>query len=1630
MKKKKIFKTLSPVLFGSTVAFLAASCSTNDNTNTQKQYTMSEEQKQSYQAAQQFFDSKKENYFSALEKNVLNSYKTQELQASFNNDLFSFVDTYEKILKTDIAKPYSGVEVSSSELKDDLINKNLKKFDDLVRGETFSVDAFNSSLVQEIKETEKTIENRNKLVENKNRELDNFIDSLSKLELKNPNILVVANNDVINLWKANAIFSVVEADKSLSELVNLVDLYEPKQNEEISKVVSKVKVFLANYTTEKNVSSLKQKIDQLIQEFNSVIKAQDLVSDYLKNKISAFKEQIQADKELTEEQIQSILAETENVSSELQLQNLQSKVENIKSGFENLKKELVAEIENTAIISKFKDRLVFKTMSFDDLTKFNEFKQTFSDLKNTLNSLIEADKELEQKREAKELKAAAEYDLYKKRIGFKPIYKNFELTELDLTNFDFTKGKIQEFKQKLQEVSDLNSQSSSDQKTVVDLFKEETQGLWNVDFSQNALAYDIDKFSYSASFNFKNAKVIFDVHDTAIVDFEIIDLQLDKENWNKLNITTKATLKNNPEVFYIINSSKIFTKDVSEYTKNLNFNNLDQIFDVDYKTLAEYKEEEFNALSYKEKLKFFKARNKAVNNFFKFKLEDDFEIRTNRVYATFSVFFNNQMLSSAKIPTIRKVEFVEAGVDKEKFMDRLNENKVLEIINGDSSKFFSLLKFKEGVKESHAQYLSSDAIEVVNKLYEWPKFGKYEIFIKEITNKDVYNGWADLVLWYKKDGKEAEIKDLADLRSKAKRLHSFKLTSLDDIKPKNGEFFTAEDFQTATPIDARWSGILNTINESNIILRKTMPEGNVDQRTIRVHDVDDIIEQKAFIKMNYLFQIVNGVEDGRTDTNYDDQVYVPSDAKIYSKNVNRNVIASNNFNDIMNNFFFYFYDVKKIGKRGISFKLGIINKRDTSIRYASSNEITLINLVNDYKQIHYPRIMVNKLSLSNLTINKTELAKHDANYFATHLDELNSLINININGADANWEYKHFSLPKSYFKVASVKRVSGTQAFVRFSVQNKDGQQTLADKWIKINGFAPAESDFPRQSLDFDTKELMVVQESETEITRERVIEPYWRDLFWSLDKQTNVASWTLDKKYLASTLLKPNAKNRTLKLNILANVLKNDSQKSSRVRNINNSISLEVNFEELISKKEKVFKREMENGENSFNYFIKLTWNEQKGLEFEISMEDDSYKIVVGEPEVQKYESNQEFDKQRAFLVLPAAVKTTVVYTNDEEQEDFGLKNPTNRFQYNEMLYNEFEMPLLFSSDTEYLADKEHYNPNQNVIYKLHDGYKMNIDHIRIKQQRDWDIVDTAFSRNVLITGYGTTATATFLGKVNDDPEDATFYISTNWHTHGREDFFILNKPEDWKFSQFLSSVYGRKYGFSPETVSNSVDRGYFSRQHRQYMLEGVEIKLIWSGVDRRPNAQGQVARTERDRDWSIFSADVTKIIQQYRSEGNMEVVLRMENLLKKSNIKFDQPYWVGQIDVPNTREASTLGWALAKYTGHINRRPQTSGHVAIEQWRQQNFLSSPFLGPGSSGSGVFVDNDTYYGIWTSGAKYIFATDYRYDNRDFNYFGINWNGENPLELKNTESAGAYITKANLLHPEKYDLPWFWKEIK
>ncbi|UWV94148.1 hypothetical protein NW062_02615 [Mycoplasmopsis cynos] len=117
--------------------------------------------------------------------------------------------------------------------------------------------------------------------------------------------------------------------------------------------------------------------------------------------------------------------------------------------------------------------------------------------------------------------------------------------------------------------------------------------MFRLSTTENGALYDLEKYSYSASYNLKSAEILFDNFDTEEVDYKIIDLKLDENNWNNLIVTIKVSLKANSEISYLMDVSKVFSGDVASQINSLNFSNLDQFFNINYDDLQKLSLEEF-----------------------------------------------------------------------------------------------------------------------------------------------------------------------------------------------------------------------------------------------------------------------------------------------------------------------------------------------------------------------------------------------------------------------------------------------------------------------------------------------------------------------------------------------------------------------------------------------------------------------------------------------------------------------------------------------------------------------------------------------------------------------------------------------------------------------------------------------------------------------------------------------------------------------------------------------------------------------------------------------------------------------------------------------------------------------------
>ncbi|EIE40913.1 MGA_1079 family surface serine endopeptidase [Mycoplasmopsis canis] len=1568
-------------------------------------------------------------YFKNIENNIKNN-QNISLSPEQINTMISFFNEYKKINDLNIEQIYEGLE--DNLLNSDFISNELKAFDKLINTNSSSFLEINNESVKRIQDIHNLILERNARVINKNSEYDLFIKEINNLSLSNNLIWKYLKNHSAEIFNdvklKNEIFELVKSiDINYSILNNLKNLYKTKEEPEIKKIIDDIEVFLNNSLTNNSLVEFNPKANEYIEKLKNKVIEKDLISNDVKQKKNELTEKIRLSENIDEENKKSLLEKTKKIVSLAEIDNYNGLFKKLDSNIEAKKTEFIQFINDSALSDKNKEYFSEIIQGLEE-AEFNDISTSFKKMMDKFERLQNKVNEIKEKISNNNFKSSYALEFYKKITKFVELFDNDN--KLEKINLLYPDDNLKLISDIYVEIEKINIEEEFDikpqEESVIDLFKKETASSFSLNTTENGALYDLEKYSYSASYNLKSAEILFDNFDTEEVDYKIVNLKLNESNWNNLIVTVKVSLKSNSEINYLIDISKAFSGDVTPQINSLNFNNLDQFFNINYDDLQKLSLEEFSNLSNDQKKEWFTTNQTRIGKFFKFELTN-YEYVNRKVFADFSVLFNNQVIKKWRIPTIRNVNFVKNEEEKESYSDVVDKRRIMEIINGNISTLMTKVKFKEGAKHSHMNYIASDVKKAFDDLYIMPKYGRYEVFIKDYHHVSDYDGWVDIILWYKKDGKEVEIKNPADVYSKTKRLRSFKLISSGDIKPI-GEIFTVEDFQSSEQPSQEFIDAINSINESNFGFRYA--EAQNGQRNFRAVNVKDIIDQKAFSDIEYVLQIKNANNNNSRGESQDNNPYVELNAPLYDKNIEFN---PTNLNNLRNNFFVYFYDVKQVGKRGMSFKLGWINKRNKNIRYTNNQEYTLINMVNDYQQTLYPEIMVNNIKLSDIEINYELLAQKTASEWINNLEELNNGVIQLKHNKNNEVEYQNYSLPANLFKVDQIKKISNNEAYVRFAVTGRTNNKILGNTWYKIKGFALSEINTINENLDFTNENLKTIQESETSIIRERIIEPFWKDLLWDLNKKTNIASWTLEKKYLEKTLLKENSRNRVIKFEILANSLLNIPSKNSRVRNFESAIDIEVSFDKLIEQKTIKIKKSASDGDGGrFNYFVTLNWIESRGVEIKISMEDNTNKIIIDEPEVQRFSNGVTFDKDRAFIILPAAVKTTIKYTNDEEQENFGINQ--NRFDYKHIEMNSSNQPILFYSDVEFQKDKTVYYPNQNVHYKLHDGYKLNVEYLRVRDWRDWDIVDSAYSRAALVDGNTWFGTLGFLGKVNDDPNDATFYVLTNRHVEGSP-----NEFSGMLDNNLLQERGNKVFTLAPDRIGNSLERYYDVRTSGELNLgrggRALTIKLLWSGVE-QISKDGSIKN--RGQDLTLFVVDLNRKLSDARAAGNMQIAWKIEHLMKKGNVNIDMSYKKGgTMSVPNIREISTLGWPGTQYAGSINRRPVTLGDDGSQSRvvigaPYFNPYSQIFVGGGASGSGMYIGGDNYIATWTAGASnntHKASQGYAYDNRNFNFFGVNWDNENPLKLKNYHSIASQIMRANLRFPEKYDLPWFFKEI-
>lgn len=998
-----------------------------------------------------------------------------------------------------------------------------------------------------------------------------------------------------------------------------------------------------------------------------------------------------------------------------------------------------------------------------------------------------------------------------------------------------------------------------------------------------------------------------------------------------------------------------------------------------------------------------------------------------------------------------------------------------EILNDSTgTKLFKNTKIKD-IDYTHGQIslagkTDSEIIDSLNKLYTFAKIGKFEIFAKDVISTNILKGESKIFFWYRFNGLEFPlivegIKTSEAVKTeKAISFSNWLPATYSDIKPKNGSNFTSEDFLpipeetdqrqiNGQPIlksnqitDADKS-IIDKINSRHFDYRRVSGEFYKKEKKhikYRLIDPADIVEQKAESKLNYLLQIKANnetVKDNNLDNFKNKEVKLEGEDKktvqnseklpiIVEKQIffNTDTQVTLDTSKILKNYFVYYYDVKTTDKPGeMTFKLGFINKNNTNIRYSSDKDIKLQNLENDYKNKLYPEIILNRIKYSDFVHkNNRSLTQQ-----ALNNNNFKDLFDIK----EEALKYNNFKISKENLQFLETKKHNNK---LYFRLKYVNGSHIVeGSTWYFLTNI---NNQNIQTNINLDTqKPLVTLFDSGNEVIRSREIEPYYKDLYWNYDNSTKTAKWTLKEKYFSETFLKNNPKNRKINIQLFGNALVQNTQRLTRItggkdlttnKPTKGGYDFSFDFEKLASgqiiviteKTKNVFFEDSRKKFEDFSFNLSAQYIKDQGIEFKLWLNNSDLGLIVDNVlnHVEKgagfYSSPKfdTFDPKKAFIIHKAGARIHIEYTNSLENEDFGSK--TNQFDYKNIDYTNEEQPISFFTNSE-AYNLEKYNPNQNVSYKLHDGYLQDLDFLH----KSWDTKNFPLAKNLLSRTFGFTfGSATMLAKVNDDPNDGKFYIITNNHVEGGGSF-DLNSLLGKDLTKFLSN--SRYMAIGSKYYSNSIDGGY-SYWGGQNRVKDVPAWLVWTGT-RQPDVN---EKNPKFVDISVLIVDIKPLIQAAYEKGDFQKAAWLLNWYKLHNLKLNTN---GQSDLTffgqNVKHFGMNGFPYAKQSGYIiNRANSNEQNISISN---QKGYTPTYFNAGNSGTGVLGLNDEYISTINAGSPLTFLQSWNYSTASHNYFGINWQNEKPLELKNKFSLSAMIMRLNAQNPLEYSLPWFFKDF-
>ncbi|MEG7280151.1 hypothetical protein V6B68_01645 [Mesomycoplasma ovipneumoniae str. Black Butte] len=1246
-------------------------------------------------------------------------------------------------------------------------------------------------------------------------------------------------------------------------------------------------------------------------------------------------------------------------------------------------------------------------------------------------------------------------------------------------------------------ISDLELQINAVQKELIDAQKalngtatDEQISQINIDLEQVNPSFDEAKIKLYRLEDKLNP-VAFDVETTKLLtkigkegySFEIKDTKLDNSNNNKIEITYQVTNAqgHRTRISKLLDFKKdnTYTYDIESKISALNtkFQHLDDLYDFDKIALQQINKEHVGQLQDIIKQNFRSKGNK-VDHIFQHDLaqisyeNEHFSAKVN--FLALGKIVKQITLQTKDKITLRSTSMTKLERDKadlqlliSSYLTNVQWNK--DNLSGSEQILKDLQPIKQGV--DHHGIPSILAEKELNNIYKWPKIGKYSLFVKEVLDhSNIFNsnrgGTVKLIFGIKKDNQELNFQDW-DLdmqeseykKTYAKNMWYFRPLRASDIElPSN---WVSSNF------DNSHKKLIDGINASNFDLRKT-PGAKVNgkETLFSVLNPQQLVsqfrKQDAGSALQYLLKLKNNhnnntqndssefkrtLDESKDATGGDEfdkqsiQAKIDNSANVFVVNTNTIIPSGvttnpNNISDIINDYFIVYYDVKSERTGELKFKIGFINKSDPSKVYSKSEEITLVNLSNDFQNNIYPELLMNKVSLQDFQYNNQQL---------TWNKQTLTLNNYSIDTKDITIHEK-------------VEYNNNTYINLKYTYPNqkKEAEKiVVGNNWYKVAGSnSVLLDDIKNSSFKWRHSGLNTLIVQNYQVIRNRQIEFNAKDAIWSQDGKG--ASWVLKEKYLEKML--ENARDVKLDLTIYGNVLIQDDNRYNRFTKPGDPTihgseanykfpSFTINYSELKRKSGQNIELELpqryNNTNNGSTPLPKLTLllnvtKKLDGLHFKLSLKGEEYSIIVGNPVnyvnttrgYNPFTNNDKFDKNKAFILWNRGAGVNVIYENYEQYEEHTRR--TNLFDYKQISYTQENAPIPFYTDPN--VRKNVYFPNQNVPYEIHNGYLQNNDYINYSTIKSNPQFENNFQR-ALAFSFGS---ATMIGKVNNDENDWKFYFITNNHVENVKNFDQLNNS-----TTGLPKIYRRySYIVKPSlNFENNVNAGFSywggllkgpnssskPSDKKEDPNSGFLLSQIWSGLDQQ--SRDGKEHKGHNIDAAIFVVDVKPLYDEALAQGKYEYANWLKSWLALENMKFNfngMDYNINHQSL--IYDFSIVGFPYGKQSAYVIHRPGLSNYNVM--LRHQNGYVPTYFDAGNSGTGILSADNNYISLINSGTPGNSLQGWNYATRGFNYFGVNFNGEHPLDLKNTKSFAAQILRWHLLAPASANSPWFFNPFK